>query len=65
MNTSSQANYADMIELSVKTCTVTEVPAKRKRFRKKANVEEVKKTVIDAVNAQVDKCDNSPVLTDE
>ena len=64
MNTSSQANYADMIELSVKTCTVTEVPAKKKRSRKKVNSEEVKKTVIETVNAQVEM-ENAEIKNDE
>ena len=58
MNTSSQANYADMIELSVKTCTVTEVPAKKKRFRKKVSSEDVKKAVIDTVNAKSEQDSN-------
>ena len=65
MNTSSQANYADMIELSVKTCTVTEVPAKKKRFRKKVSSEDVKKAVIDTVNAQVNDCVEPAILDGE
>ena len=62
MNTSSQANYADMIELSVKTCTVTEVPAKKKRSRKKANSEQVKKAVIDTVNSQVELSEQQEII---
>ena len=52
MNANDQANYADMIEVPVNTCTVTAVPAPKKRGKRKKQVdnEAVKASVIDSVN---------------
>ncbi len=51
MNDNEQINYADMIEIPVNTCTVTSMPAPKKRTRKKKpSAEEIKSVVIAQVN---------------
>ena len=48
--------YATMLEIPVSTCSVTFKPAKKKLFTKKKKVdhEEVKKELLDKINAQQD-----------
>ncbi len=70
MNANEQANYADMIEVPVNTCTVTAVPAPKKRGRRKKQVdnETVKATVIDTVNKRQEDLfsnDFNPLLEEE
>ena len=52
MNANEQANYAEMIEVPVNTCTVTSIPAPKKRIKRKKQVDDeaVKASVIDVVN---------------
>lgn len=51
MNENEQINYADMIEIPINTCTVTDMPSQKKRIRKKKpSAEEIKNAVIAQVN---------------
>ena len=70
MNANEQANYADMIEVPVNTCTITAVPVPKKRGRRKKQVdnERVKATVIDTVNKRQEDLfsnDFNPLLEEE
>lgn len=66
MNDNEQINYADMIEVPVNTCTVTTLPAPKKRARKrKVTAEDLKSAVIEKVNgAEVEVAQDTAVVTD-
>ena len=70
MNTNEQVNYADMIEVPVNTCTVTAVPAPKRRGRRKKQVdnEAIKASLIDTVNKRQEDLfsnDFNPLIPDE
>lgn len=54
--------YATMLEIPVNTCSVTPMPTKKRRVkRKKVNPETVKEQLLDKINSQIEQEEQPPV----